>query len=80
MPQHHDTPPRASLSVRVKDNENINSALRRFKRKVSEAGVIQEARERQFYEQPSQTRKKDRAAGKARARKKLSIQSLPKKY
>jgi small subunit ribosomal protein S21 len=80
MPQHHESPPRASLSVRVKDNENISSALRRFKRIVSESGVIQEFRERQFFEQPSQARKKAKAAGKARGRKKLSIQSLPKTY
>lgn len=70
--------PTASLSVTVKDNEKFEGALRRFKRKVSDAGVIQEVRERQYFEKPSQARKIAKAAGRARARKRIQ-QSLPKK-
>lgn len=70
--------PTASLSVTVKDHEKFEQALRRFKRKVSDAGVIQEVRNRQYFEQPSQTRKIAKAAGRARARRRIQ-QSLPKK-
>ena len=58
------------LKVEVR-NGDFNGALRRFKKKVAEAGIIQEYRERQHYVKPSETRKKDKAAGRARWLKKL---------
>lgn len=76
----HDTPPTASISVRVKENESFNSALRRFKKKVADAGVIQEVRDRQYYEQPSQVRKKAKAAGRARTIRKLNQAAPAKKF
>lgn len=41
----------------VKDNENIEDALRRFKRDVSRSGTLAEARKREYYEKPSVARK-----------------------
>lgn len=57
------------LSVEVR-NGDFNGALRRFKKIVQEAGVIQEIRERQAYVKPSERRKKEKAAGRARWLKK----------
>lgn len=59
------------LSVEVR-NGDFNGALRRFKKIVQEAGVIQEIRERQAYVKPSERRKKEKAAGRARWLKKQS--------
>lgn len=60
----------SGLHVEVR-NGDFNGALRRFKRKVQEAGVIQEIRERQHYVKPSEVRKKAKAAGRARWLKKV---------
>lgn len=63
----------------VKDHENINQALRRFKKKVEESGLFDELRKRESYEKPSISRKKAKSAAKARWRKKLREQQLPPK-
>ena len=65
--------------VTVKDGENINSALRRFKRKIEDAGTLDTLREKEFYEKPTTKRKRAKGAAKARWRKKLEKESLPKK-
>ena len=36
--------------IRVKDNESLDSALRRFKRQCAKSGVLQEVRKREHYE------------------------------
>ncbi len=50
--------------IKVKDNESLENALRRFKRKCSRAGVLQEARKREHYEKPSVRRKKKAEAAR----------------
>ena len=52
--------------VKVKDNESLESALRRFKRQTSRDGVIQEVRKREHYEKPSVKRKKKSEAARKR--------------
>ena len=52
--------------IRVKDNESLDSALRRFKRQTSRDGVIQEVRKREHYEKPSVKRKKKSEAARKR--------------
>jgi small subunit ribosomal protein S21 len=52
--------------VRVKENESLESALRRFKRQCARAGVIQEVRKREHYEKPSVKRKKKAEAARKR--------------
>ena len=52
--------------VKVKDNESLESALRRFKRQTSRDGVIQEVRKREHYEKPSVKRKKRSEAARKR--------------
>ena len=44
--------------VRVRENESLESALKRFKRQCARSGVIQEVRKREHYEKPSVKRKK----------------------
>ena len=51
-------------SVIVKENESIDSALRRFKRNCAKAGIQQEIRKREHYEKPSVKRKKKSEASK----------------
>ena len=50
--------------VRVGENESLESALRRFKRKCARAGVLAEIRKREHYEKPSVKRKKKAEAAK----------------
>lgn len=66
-------------SVIVKDYENINQALRRFKKKVDDSSVLEELREKEFYIKPTTARKKAKGAAKARWQKALRDQQLPKK-
>ncbi len=59
-------------SVRLKDNENFEYALRRFRRAVDKAGIVTEARAREFYEKPAQVRKRQMAAAVKRTKKDIS--------
>ena len=52
--------------IRIKENESIDSALRRFKRQTSRDGIIQEVRKREHYEKPSVARKKKSEAARKR--------------
>ena len=52
--------------IRVKDNESLDSALRRFKRQCARAGVLNEVRKREHYEKPSVERKKKSEAARKR--------------
>ncbi len=53
--------------VRVKDNEPIDSAIRRFKKQCEKAGILKELRKREHYEKPSVRRKKKAIAARKRA-------------
>ena len=44
--------------IRLKENESLDSALRRFKRSCARSGVLAEVRKREHYEKPSVKRKK----------------------
>ena len=52
--------------IRIKDNESLDSALRRFKRQCAKSGVFQEVRKREHYEKPSVKRKKKSEAARKR--------------
>ena len=69
---------RRGISVEVKD-DNVNQALRKFKNKVDESGLLEHVRSRMFYEKPTTERKRKKGAAKARWRKHLREQTLPKK-
>jgi small subunit ribosomal protein S21 len=65
-------------SVYVKDG-NVEKALRKFKKKIQEDGLLEELRARETYEKPTTERKRKKGAARARLRKRLREQQLPKK-
>ena len=52
--------------VRVRENENIESALKRFKKKIQKAGILSEIKRRERYENPSVIRKRKSEAARKR--------------
>lgn len=64
--------------VLVQDG-NVEKALRKFKKKVQESGLLDDLRARETYEKPTTVRKRKKGAAKARWRKQLKSQQLPKK-
>lgn len=64
-------------SVVVRDG-NVEKALRKFKKKVQESGLLEELRERLTYEKPTTERKRKKGAARARLRKQIRQQQLPK--
>ena len=57
--------------VRIKDNESLDSAIKRFKRNCAKAGVLSDLRKKEYYQSPSvKRRKKSEAARKKKASKK----------
>lgn len=61
----------AGLTVEVRNND-VNKALRIFKKKVQEDGILQTLREREFYEKPSDKRRKAKKAARNRHLKALA--------
>ncbi|MEJ2059354.1 MAG: 30S ribosomal protein S21 [Gammaproteobacteria bacterium] len=59
-------------SVKVKENEPFEIALRRFKRSCEKAGILTEVRRREFYEKPTEARKRKAAAAVKRTMKRVS--------
>lgn len=59
-------------SVRIRENEPFDVALRRFKRACEKAGILSESRRREFYEKPTTVRKRKMAAAVKRHQKKVS--------
>ncbi len=49
-----------------KPGESIDSVLRKFKRKIKNEGVLQELRKREFFEKPSEIKKRKAKAAKRR--------------
>lgn len=60
-------------------HDNVDKAIRKLKKKVQEAGLLQELREREFYEKPTTARKKAKNQAKRRWQKKIAAEQLPKK-
>ena len=59
-------------SVKIRENEPFDIAMRRFKRACEKAGVLAEVRRREFYEKPTSVRKRKAAAAVKRHLKKVS--------
>ena len=60
--------------VRIRESEHFDAALRRFKRSCEKAGVLTELRRREYYEKPTQERKRKKAAAVKRNIKRLTRQ------
>ena len=65
-------------SVLVTDG-NVDKALRKFKKKISTSGLLDDLRDREHYVKPTTQRKLKASAAKQRWRKKMREQELPKK-
>ncbi|HEY5637831.1 MAG TPA: 30S ribosomal protein S21 [Burkholderiales bacterium] len=66
-------------TVRVRENEPFEVAMRRFKRTIEKSGLLTELRSREFYEKPTSERKRKLAAAVKRNHKRLRSQMLPAK-
>ena len=55
--------------IRIGENESLENALKRFKRKCARAGVLAEVRKREHYEKPSVRRKKKQQAARRKNKK-----------
>lgn len=62
--------------VKLKEGEPVDVAIRRFKRSCEKAGVLADVRKREFYEKPTQERKRKKAAAVKRYQKKLTRESV----
>lgn len=67
-----------SRKVQVHDN-NVEKALRKFKKKVADSGILQEIRDRQEFVKPTVKRKLAKSQAKRRWERHLRDQQLPKK-
>ena len=63
-------------AVKVKENEPVDIAIRRFKRACEKAGILADVRKHEFYEKPTQERKRKKAAAVKRYKKKMSRESV----
>ncbi len=57
------------VEIRVNDSESLDSALKRFNRKVQSDGILIESRQNEYYEKPSEKRKKKEASRIRKIRK-----------
>ena len=58
--------------IKVRDDESLENALKRFKRKCEKSGVLSEIKKRQHYEKPSVRRKRKALAARKKLLKRLS--------
>jgi small subunit ribosomal protein S21 len=73
-----DTPICKGSTVEVRDGQ-FEKAMRKFKKKVAESGLLRDLRDREGYEKPTTKRKKKAAQAKVRWKRKLADEQLPKK-
>jgi small subunit ribosomal protein S21 len=60
-------------SIRLRENEPFEAALRRFKKSIEKEGVLSEVKQREHYEKPSVKRKKKAIAARKKAAKTARI-------
>ena len=59
--------------IMLKDNESLDEAMKRFKKKVQDAGILQEMKKREYYDPPSVKRKQKMWAANKKRKKKKSL-------
>ena len=57
------------VKLRLRDNENVNDAVKRFRKLVEHAGIKKEMRKREFFEKPSDEARRNRRRAALRARR-----------
>lgn len=58
-----------ATEIRLRENESLDSAIKRFKRQMAQSGVMSEVRKREHYDKPSVRRKKKSEAARKKKRK-----------
>jgi small subunit ribosomal protein S21 len=66
--------------IRVDDSENLEKAIKRFKRMVEKEGIIREWKKREYYEKPSTIRNRKRKALERKLLKKQRKLQAMKNY
>jgi len=56
------------VKLRLRENEHISDAVKRFRKLVEHAGIKKEMRRREYYEKPSDSRRRARRRAERRAR------------
>lgn len=56
------------VKLRLRDNESVQDAVRRFRKLVEHAGIKKEMRRREYYEKPSDIKRRQRRRAERRAR------------
>ena len=56
------------VKLRLRDNENVNDAVKRFRKLVEHAGIKREMRKREYYEKPSDEHRRNRRRAEMRAK------------
>lgn len=62
-----------SNGIEVRDNEPVESAIKKFKREVANSGILTELKKREFYEKPSVIKKREREQAERKRFRKRSI-------
>ncbi len=57
------------VGINVQENENIDRALKRFKKKYERSGILKEYKKRTFYVKPSMEKRMEKIKAKRRAHK-----------
>jgi small subunit ribosomal protein S21 len=58
--------------IKVREDESLENALRRFKRKCEKSGILTEIKKRQHYEKPSVRKKRKALAARKKLLKRLA--------
>lgn len=66
-------------STVVVQNDNVDKALRLFKKKIQDSGKLIELREKEFFEKPTTKRRRIKNQQVRRAQKRREAEALPKK-
>jgi small subunit ribosomal protein S21 len=66
-------------SMVLVQNDNVEKALRTFKKKIMESGKLMDLKEKEFFEKPTTKRRRIKNQQVRRAQKKRESESLPKK-
>ena len=64
-----DDPRRVFLEYVLHENEDLDRALRKFRRKVQRAGIFRDIKKHRFYEKPSEARRRKQKAAERRRRR-----------
>lgn len=66
-------------SIRVRENDSLESALKRFKKECGKEGILSDVKKREHYEKPSIRRKKKEIAARKNAAKRLKMSGRPRR-